>query len=226
MAIGIARRQFISALGATIAMPLAAHAQQPAMPVVGFLSSRSTGESDGVVASFRQGLGEAGFVEGQNVVTAFRWAEGRYDRLSALAAELVNQRVAAILAAGGSPSALAAKAATSTIPIVFTAVPEPVQLGLVASFNRPGGNVTGMSVFSSEMWAKSVELLKELVPTATRIAYLVNPSSPNAELFSKGAATAASALGTEIQVLNASTEHALDEALLNHPFWSLPHGKV
>ena len=165
-----------------------------------------------MVAAFRQGLGEAGFVEGQNVVIAFRWAEGRYDRLPALAAELVDQRVAVILAAGGSSSALAAKAATSTIPIVFTAVPEPVQLGLVASFNRPGGNVTGMSVFSSEMWAKSVELLKELVPTATRIAYLVNPSSPNAELFSKGAAAAASTLGTEIQVLNASTEHALDEA--------------
>jgi putative tryptophan/tyrosine transport system substrate-binding protein len=139
------------------------------MPVIGFLSSRSPGESNGVVAAFRQGLGEAGFVEGQKVVVAFRWAEGRYDRLPALAADLVDQRVAAILAAGGSPSALAAKAATSTIPIVFTAVPEPIQLGLVASFNRPGGNVTGMSVFSSEMWAKSVELLKELVPAATRM---------------------------------------------------------
>jgi putative tryptophan/tyrosine transport system substrate-binding protein len=213
MAINIARRKFIAALsGSAFAWSLTAHAQQSAMPVIGFLSSRSPGESDGVVASFRQGLGEAGFVEGQNVVTAFRWAAGRYDRLPALAAELVNQRVAAILAAGGSPSALAAKVATSAIPIVFTAVPEPVRLGLVASFNRPGGNVTGLSVFSSELWAKNVELLKELVPTATRIAYLVNPTSPNAELFSKGAAAAASALGIEIHVLNASTEHGLDVA--------------
>jgi putative ABC transport system substrate-binding protein len=212
MAINIARRKFIAALGTTAAWPLIAHAQQPAMPVVGFLSSRSPGESNGVVAAFRQGLGEAGFVEGQNVVIAFRWAEGRYDRLPTLAAEFVDQRVATILAAGGQTSALAAKAATSTIPIVFTAVLEPVQQGLVASFNRPGGNVTGMSMFSSEMWAKSVELLKELVPTATRIAYLVNPSSPVAELYSKGAAAAASALGIEVHVLNASTEHGLDEA--------------
>jgi putative tryptophan/tyrosine transport system substrate-binding protein len=213
MAIGIGRRQLITALGSSaLAWPLSVRAQQPAMPVIGFLSSRSPGESNGVVAAFRQGLGEAGFVEGQKVVVAFRWAEGRYDRLPALAADLVDQRVAAILAAGGSPSALAAKAATSTIPIVFTAVPEPIQLGLVASFNRPGGNVTGMSVFSSEMWAKSVELLKELVPTATRMAYLVNPSSPSAEFYSKGAAAAASALGIEVHVLNASTEHGLDEA--------------
>jgi putative ABC transport system substrate-binding protein len=212
MGIDIARRKIIAAIGSAAAWPLMAHAQQPTMSVIGFLSSRSPNESDGVVAAFRQGLGEAGFVEGKNVVIAFRWAEGRYERLPALAAQLLNERVAANLAAGGSPSALAVKATTSTIPIVFTAVPEPVQQGLVASFNRPGGNVTGMSVFSSEMWAKSVELLKELVPTATRMAYLVNPSSPSAEFFSKGAAAAASALGIEVHVLNASTEHGLDDA--------------
>jgi putative tryptophan/tyrosine transport system substrate-binding protein len=212
MTINIGRRAFIATLSGAATWPLSLRAQQLAMPAIGFLSSRSPGESDGVVAAFRQGLGEAGFVEGQNVVIAFRWAEGRYDRLPALAAELFNERVAVILAAGGAPSALAAMAAASTIPIVFTAVPEPVQQGLVASFNRPGGNVTGMSVFSSEMWAKSVELLKELVPRATRMAYLVNPSSPSAEFFSKGAAAAASALGIEVLVLNASTEHGLDEA--------------
>jgi ABC transporter substrate binding protein len=124
-------------------------AQQPAMPMIGFLSSRSPGESAGVVAAFRGGLGEAGFVEGQNVVIAFRWAEGRYDRLDALAAELVGLRVAVLFAAGGPPSALAAKAATPTIPIVFSAANDPVRLGLVPSLNRPGGNVTGMSTFTS-----------------------------------------------------------------------------
>ena len=134
----IARRKFIVALGSAAACPLVAHAQQPTMPVVGFLSSRSPGEFDGVVAAFRQGLGEAGFVEGQNVVIAFRWAEGRYHRLPALAAELVDQRVVVILAAGGSSSALAAKAATATVPIVFSAVSEPVQLGLVASLSPAG----------------------------------------------------------------------------------------
>ena len=134
--------------------------------------------------------------------------------MAALAADLVDQRVAAILASGGSSSALAAKAATSTIPIIFSAVLEPVQLGLVANFNRPGGNVTGMGVFGSDLWAKIVELMKELVPTATAMAYLVNPSSPSAEVYLKGAAAAAGALGIEVHVLNASTEHGLDEAFV------------
>jgi putative ABC transport system substrate-binding protein len=181
------------------------------MPVVGFLSSRSPGESDGVVGAFRQGLGEAGFVEGQNVVIAFRWAEGRYDRLPALAAELVDLRVAVILAAGGSPSALAAKAATSTVPIVFSAVSAPVQLGLVAGLNRPGGNLTGVGMFGSELWAKSIELLKDLVPSVAVTAYLMNPSSPSAEIYAEAAA-AVSAQGLEVHVLNASTEKELDEA--------------
>ena len=136
------------------------------MPMIGFLSSRSPGESAGVVAAFRQGLGEAGFVEGQNLVIAFRWAEGHYDRLPVLAAELVHLRVAALFAAGGPPSALAAKAATSTIPVVFSAVSDPVRLGLVPSLNRPGGNVTGMSFLNAEIIGKSAQLLKEMVPAA------------------------------------------------------------
>ncbi len=213
MANGIGRRQFISALGGTaLAWPLAARAQQPAMPVIGFLSSRSPGESSGVVAAFRQGLREAGFVEGQNLAIAFRWAEGRYDRLPALAAELVDQRVAVLFAAGGPPAALAAKAATSSIPIVFSGASDPVRLGLVASLNRPDGNVTGMATFTADLGAKSVELLKELVPAAAVIAYLVNASSPAAEIYSKQAMTAANSLGIEVHVLYASTEQELDDA--------------
>ena len=206
------RREFITLLGsAAAAWPLAARAQQPGTPVIGFISSRSPGESAGVVAAFQQGLRETGFVEGQNVVIAFRWAEGHYDRLPALAADLIGVRAAVLFAAGGPPSALAAKAATPTIPIVFSAVNDPVQLGLVASLNRPGGNVTGMSLFASELWEKVVELLKELVPAATVIAYLVNPSNPSAEMYSKAGVAAARALGIQVHVLNASTEHDLEE---------------
>jgi putative ABC transport system substrate-binding protein len=206
------RRAFITLLGgAAMTWPLPARAQQ-AMPLIGFLSSRSPGESAGVVAAFRQGLTETGFVEGQNLTIAFRWAEGRYDRLPALAAELVSLRVAVLYSAGGPPAALAAKAATSAIPIVFSAASDPVGLGLVASLNRPGGNVTGMSLFASDLWAKNVELLKELVPTASVMAYLVNPSTPGVANYLKGAAQAASALGIDIHLFNASTEHELDEA--------------
>jgi putative ABC transport system substrate-binding protein len=207
------RREVITLLGGAAAAgwPLGARGQQPAMPVIGFLSSRSPGESAGVVAAFLQGLRETGFVEGQNVLIAFRWAEGHYDRLPALAADLIDLRAAVLFAAGGPPSALAAKAATPTIPIVFSAVNDPVQLGLVASLNRPGGNVTGMSLFASELWAKVVELLKELVPAATVIAYLVNPSNPSAEMYSKAGVAAARALGIQVHVLNASTEHDLEE---------------
>ena len=207
------RRSFITLLGGAVAAwPLAARAQHPTMPVIGFLSSRSPGESAGVVAAFQQGLRETGFVEGQNVVIAFRWAEGHYDRLSALAADLIGLRAAVLFAAGGPPSAVAAKAATSTIPIVFSAVSDPVQLGLVASLNRPGGNITGMSLFASELWEKVFELLKELVPAATVIAYLVNPSNPSAEVYSKAGVAAARALGIQVHVLNASTEHDLEES--------------
>ena len=207
------RREFISLLGgATVAWPLAARAQQAAMPVVGFLSSRSPGESTYVVAAFRRGMREAGFIEGENLAIAFRWAEGRYDRLPTLAAELVDLRVAVLFAAGGQPSALAAKAATATIPVVFSAINDPVALGVVANLNRPGGNVTGMAVFTAELGAKSVELLKQLVPATAIIGYLVNPSSPSADLYSKEAPAAARALGIAVPVLNAGTENGLDDA--------------
>jgi putative tryptophan/tyrosine transport system substrate-binding protein len=207
------RREFITLLGgAAVAWPLAARAQQSAMPVIGFLSSRSPGESSGVVAAFRRGLSEAGFVEGQNTVIAFRWAEGAYDRLPALAADLISLRVAVLVAAGGTPSLTAAKAATATIPIVFTAVIDPVQLGFVPSFNRPGGNVTGISLFNNALLAKRVGLLHELAPTVARIAMLRNPNSPVVEDDMKSVLATAQSLGLTVEVLNASTEHDLDAA--------------
>jgi putative ABC transport system substrate-binding protein len=191
------------------------------MPVIGFLSSRSPGESAGVVAGFRQGLREAGFVEGQNAIVAFRWAEGHYDRLPALAAELVDLRVAVLFTAGGPPAAFAAKAATQTIPIVFSAAIDPERIGLVASLNHPGGNVTGMSLFPSELAAKSVQLLKRLLPSATLIGYLINPSSPATSVYTSEASAAAKALGISIRVVNASTEPELDEV-----FASLAKSKI
>jgi len=208
------RREFITLIGsaAAAAWSHAAKSQQPAMPMIGFLSSRSPGDSAGVLTAFRDGLREAGFVEGQNVAIAFRWAEGHYDRLPVLAAELVKLPLAALFVAGGPPSALAAKAATSSIPVVFSAVNEPVRLGLVASLNQPGGNVTGMSLFAADIWAKTVELLKQLVPGAAIIAYLINPSSPSAEMYIKGATAAASTLGVDIRMLNAGTEQQINDA--------------
>ena len=162
--------------------------------------------------AFRRGLREAGFIEGQNLLIAFRWAEGRYDRLSALVAELVDLRVAVLFTAGGPPAALAAKAATQTIPVVFSGVSDALRLGVVTSLNRPGGNLTGMSLFSFDVAAKGAQLLKELLPAARTIAYLVNSSSPTAALYVKEAASTASALGISVHVLSASTEQEVDDA--------------
>jgi len=176
------RREFITLLGsAAAAWPLAARALQPAMPVIGFISSRSPNESGSAVVAFRQGLAEIGYAERQNVDIAFRWAEGRYDRLPRLAADLTRRPVAVIFATGGNPVAFAAKAATATIPIVFITGSDPVEVGLVASLNHPGSNVTGVSLFTSLLVAKRLELLRELVPTAAIIAFLVNPNNSNAQ---------------------------------------------
>jgi len=210
------RREFIAGFGAVTSssflLPTASLALQSAMPVVGFLSSRSPDESAAVVSAFRQGLSESGYVVGQNVAIEYRWAEGNYERLPALAAELVGLPVAAILAAGGPPSALAAKRATSKIPIVFSAADDPVGLGLVESLSRPGGNITGMSVFNSALVAKRLELLHELVPSAKTIAYLTNPSNPSARLEVRVALEAAKVLGVDLQVLSASTDEEIEAA--------------
>jgi len=207
------RREFITLLGgAAVAWPLAARAQQPATPLIGFLSSRSPGESIGVVAAFREGLRETGFVEGRNLAIAFRWAEGHYDRLPVLAAELVSLPVALLFAAGGTPTAVAARSATSRIPIVFSAVGDPVEIGLVPSLNEPGGNITGMAVFVSALGAKRIELAKELIPSVGVIGYLLNPSNPRSEIELKGALTAARTLGIELRISNASSETELDAA--------------
>jgi putative tryptophan/tyrosine transport system substrate-binding protein len=211
MASHIERRKFLATLGAA-AWPLAARAQQPAMPVIGFLSARAPGESANVVAAFRQGLNEAGYIEGQNAHIAFRWAEGRYDRLPALAADLVSRQVAVIAVSGGDPAALAAKAATATIPIVCYTGTDPVTLGLVASLNRPSGNVTGVSILSSRLVAKQLELLRELVPTAVTISFLVNPNNPNTEERTREMQEAVRAVGQRLHVVTASVEAELEPA--------------
>jgi putative ABC transport system substrate-binding protein len=207
------RRQFISLVGGAAAWPLAARAQQPKMPVIGFLGSESPDLSSGRLSAFHQGLRETGFVEGRNVATEYRWAEGRYDRFPALLADLVSRGVTVIVAIGGTPPALAAKAATATIPILFGTAGDPVALGLVASLSRPGGNITGVTGLAVELGPKHLEVLHELVPTATVIALLVNPANPsNADTLSRELEAAARIRGVELHVLHASTESDLDTA--------------
>ena len=206
------RREFISLLGAA-AWPLAARAQQRKTALIGVLSGRSPDESAQLMAAFHEGLGETGYFAGKNLTIEYRWAEGREDRLPGLAAELVNREVVAIAAVGGANSALAAKRATSTIPIVFSSGADPVRLGLVASLNRPGGNVTGVAQFG--LIAKRLELMNELVPTGVSIAFLSNPHYPNADDRSREAQKAGRALGREVVILNAGNEREIDVAFAN-----------
>jgi putative tryptophan/tyrosine transport system substrate-binding protein len=205
------RREFISLIGSVAALPFAAYAQQASNPVIGFLSSRSPNESETLVAGFRQGLAEAGYVEGQNVQLAFRWAEGRYDRLPELAAELVKAQVTMIVSVGASVSALAAKSATRTIPIVAV-TSSPVKAGLVASFNRPGGNITVVSPSSTLLSSKRLGLLRELVPTAALIGVLLNPEFPDSTTQLEDIEEAARTLGEQIRIANASSERDIDAA--------------
>ena len=206
------RREFITLIGgAAAAWPLVARAQQPAMPVIGYLYTGSPGPSERSVAVFRASLAEAGYVEGRNVTIEYRWAEGQYDRLPALAAELVRRQVA-VIAAPTIPAALAARAATATIPIVFSAAGDPVKLGLVGSLARPGGNATGVNFFQAELGAKQLGLLRDLLPTAARIGLLVNPANANVEGVTKDVTAAAAALGVQIDVVQALDSREIESA--------------
>jgi putative ABC transport system substrate-binding protein len=208
------RREFITLLGGTtVAWPLSARAQQPAMPVVGFLHTTSPDTNADRLRAFRRGLKDAGFAEGENVAIEYRWADGQFDRLPELAADLVRRNVAVIAATGGTPAALAAKAATSTIPIVFGVFEDPVRLGLVASLARPASNATGINFLNIELAAKRLELLHELVPAATRVAVLVNPAdATNAESQSRAVEAAARTLGLHLQFIRATSSHEIDAA--------------
>jgi putative ABC transport system substrate-binding protein len=207
------RREFLGVLGgAAAAWPLATRAQQPAMPVIGFLGTTTPDDFADRVTAFRAGLKEVGYIEGQNVTIEYRWPEGRYDRLPLMAADLVRRQVAVIAAVGGEPSGIAAKAATTTIPIVFSIGGDPVKLGLVASLNRPGGNVTGVNFFQSELGVKRLGLLHDLLPKATVIGMLVNPNFADVEIYVKEVQGAALSLGLQIYVVKASTEGDIDTA--------------
>jgi putative ABC transport system substrate-binding protein len=209
----VKRREFITLLGgAAAARPLAARAQQPTMPVIGFLGILSPDLSANRLRAFRQGLSETGYVEGNNVAIEYRWAEGQHDRLPALAADLVHNRIT-VLATPDTPSTLAAKALTTTIPIVFFTAADPVEVGFVANLARPGGNLTGVTVLGVELGSKRLELLHELVPRATAIALFVNPTEPAlSEPVTRGVQTAARALGLKLHVLQVSTERDFDAA--------------
>lgn len=205
------RREFVTLLGGAAATwPLLARAQQPAMPVIGFLNSRAPGENATILVAFRRGLKEAGYIEGQNVTVEYRWADNQYDRLPALAANLVGLQVAVIVSNG--PPIKAAKAATSTIPIVFAVGFDPLTYGLVTSLSRPGGNLTGVSILDVEIGPKRLELLHELIPTATVMALLVNPTTPAAEAIARDVESAARAHGVQLHVLHATTDRDFNKA--------------
>ena len=213
MPVNIGRRELIAALGGAATWPLTAHAQQSAMPVVGFIYGGSADGDARFAVAFRKGLNETNAVEGQNVIVEYHWLQGHYDRLPALMADLVNRRVAVIATPASGPAALAAKAATATIPIVFGVAEDPTHLGLVASLARPGGNATGINFFSREVVAKRLRLLHDLVPKAVRIAVLVNPTNTSsARITLQEAQEAAPAIGLKIQILNATTIDEIDAA--------------
>jgi putative tryptophan/tyrosine transport system substrate-binding protein len=207
------RREFITLIGsAATAWPLTARAQQPAMPVIGFMHTLSREIVASYVTAFHQGLKETGYVEGQNVAIEYRWAQGHYDRLPELAADLVRRKVSVIAAAGGDPSPQIARAATQTIPIVFLMNGDPVRAGLVDSLGRPGGNATGVTIFGPGAVTKRLELLHQLVPNAAVIAFLMNPNNPNGEIEAKAAQSVAGSLGVQIVVFHASTESEIEAA--------------
>jgi len=206
------RRDTLLALVALGAAPLVATAQQPTTPLIGYLSARSPDDSAYLVAAFRRGLGESGFVEGKNLTIEYRWARGQYDRLPALATELVRRPIAILVSTGGEPAALAAKSVTSTIPIVFTIGGDPIKLGLVASYNRPGGNATGINILTNTLEAKRLGLLHELVPQATTIGFLLNSNNPPAERQLQDAQEAVRTLGLRLDVMRASTDREIDAA--------------
>ena len=208
------RRNFIAGIGgAAVAWPLAARAQQTPMPVIGFLNSISAAGpyADDLLHAFLEGLGETGYVDGRNVVIEYRWAEGHYDRLPAMAADLINRHVT-VIAATSTPASLAAKAATTTIPVVFTTASDPVQIGLVANLSRPSGNVTGATQMTVEVGPKRLELAHELVPTASVVALMINRTSPVADTLARDMQAAADTLGLQMHVLRASDEREIDDA--------------
>jgi putative ABC transport system substrate-binding protein len=208
----VKRREFITLLGGAAALPLTARAQQPAMPVIGFLGSQSAETVADYLRAFRQGLKDAGYVEGETIAVEYRWAEGQVDRLPDLVADLARRRVA-LLVSGGGPASMAAAQARISIPIIFMVAEDPVRLGLVSSLSRPGGNLTGVNFFAAELAAKRLELLRELVPAAARVAVLLNPSETAiAAANSRDVETAARAMGLELRILNASTRDEIDAA--------------
>jgi putative ABC transport system substrate-binding protein len=206
------RREFVTLLGGSVAWPLAARAQSPAMPVIGFLSSLAPSDLGLVVPGFQQGLNEVGFIEGRNIAVEYRWAQGEYQRLPSLAADLIKRNVTVVAAISGTPAALAAKAATTTVPIVFAIGGDPVAPGLVTSLNHPGGNITGVSFYNSPVVTKRLDLAREIVPNGSVIAMLVNPDNPPSVAEGVAIQDAAAALGQRLLILNANTQAHLDDA--------------